>query len=384
MRQAGTALARNGKNAYDSAETEKIERAANFQGRKDLLVPYTVSQLAELVQGRVVGDGAVIVQAAHTLHEAKAGDITFVENPSYLPQLEQSPASFAVVPIGTNIAGKTTIECADPLMAFAAILQAVRGITAAVSSGIHAKAVLAAGVRVGADPSIQAFAVVNENTKIGDRCQVHSGVVIGKNCQVGSDVILYPNVVLYDNVVIGDRSIIHANAVIGADGFGYRFHQGKHVKVPQVGGVRIGNDVEIGACATIDGGAFEPTIIEDGTKIDNHVQVAHNCKIGKHNLLAAQTGLGGSCTTGNYVVMAGQVGVKDHTLIGDGTVIGAKSGVMHDFPAGSRIYGAPAQNERAMSRIFNLMNKLPDMRKDLLRVMKHLGLNENHTIEKAA
>ncbi len=345
---------------------------------------YNVQQLAELVHGNVMGDGTLTVQAAHTLQEAKAGDITFVENSSYIPHLEKSSASVAVVPIGTKIEGKTTIECADPLMAFVTILQAVRGIAAPKPSGIHSKAILSAGVCVGVDPSIHAYAVLEENTKVGDRCKIHSGVVVGKNCRIGNDVVLFPNVVLYENVVLGDRCIIHSGAIIGADGFGYRFHQGKHVKVPQVGGVRMGNDVEIGACATIDGGAFEPTLIDDGTKIDNHVQVAHNCKIGKHNLLAAQTGLGGSCTTGSHVVMAGQVGVKDHITIGDGTVIGAKSGVMHEIPAGSRIYGAPAQNERAMSRIFNLMNKLPEMRKDLLKVMKHLGFKEDHLNDKAA
>lgn len=359
-------------------------RAADFQGRKDMLVPYTVHQLAELVHGNVVGDGAMPVQAAHTLQEAKSGDITFVENPSYLAKLEQSAASVAVVPIGTNFVGKTTIECSDPLMAFACILQTMRGIVATKSSGIHAKAVLGAGVRVGADPTIHAFAVVNDNTTIGDHCQLHSGVVIGKNCRIGNDVVLFPNVVLYNNIMVGDRCIIHANTVIGADGFGYRFHQGKHVKVPQVGGVRIGNDVEIGACATIDGGAFEQTIIDDGTKIDNHVQVAHNCKIGKHNLLAAQTGIGGSSTTGNYVVMGGQVGIKDHISIGDGAVIGAQSGVMHEIAAGARIYGSPAQSDRATSRIYNLTCKLPEMRRDLLRILKHLGLTEDHAHEKAA
>src|SRR5205807_3439123 len=164
------------------------------------------------------------------------------------------------------------------------------------------------------------FAAVGEGTVVGARCRLHSGAVVGRHCRLGDDVVLYPNAVLYDGTVLGSRVIIHANAVIGADGFGYRLQNGRHVKVPQLGHVELGDDVEIGACTTIDRGTFQATRIGAGTKIDNLVQIGHNCKIGRHNLLVSQMGIAGSSTTGDYVVMAGQVGIADHIHIGDRAV----------------------------------------------------------------
>src|SRR5262249_52828282 len=154
-----------------------------------------------------------------------------------------------------------------------------------------------------------------ENTSLGARCHVHPHVVIGRGCKIGDDVVLYPGCVIYDGTVLGDRAIIHANAVLGADGFGYRFQAGKHVKVPELGHVEVGDDVEIGACTTIDRGTFQATRIGTGTKIDNLVMIAHNCRIGRHNMLVSQVGIAGSCNTGDHVVMAGQVGVADHVTI---------------------------------------------------------------------
>ena len=151
--------------------------------------------------------------------------------------------------------------------------------------------------------------MVGEGSVLGARCRLHSGVVVGRNCRLGDDVVLHPHVVLYDGTILGNRVIVHANAVLGADGFGYRFQGGRHVKMPQFGSVEIGDDVEIGAGTTIDRGTFQATRIGAGTKIDNLVQIGHNCQIGKHNLFVSQVGIAGSCSTGDYVVMAGQVGV---------------------------------------------------------------------------
>ena len=154
--------------------------------------------------------------------------------------------------------------------------------------------------------------MVGEGAVLGARCQIHAGAFVGRDCRLGDDVVLHPHAVLYDDCTLGHRVIIHANAVIGADGFGYRTQNGRHVKVPQLGRVEIGDDVEIGACTTIDRGTFGPTRIGAGTKIDNLVMIAHNCQIGRHNLLVSQVGIAGSCTTGDYVVMAGQSGMADH------------------------------------------------------------------------
>ena len=204
----------------------------------------------------------------------------------------------------------------------------------------------------------------------------HSGVALGRFCQLGDDVTIYPNAVLYDGTIVGDRVIIHGNAVLGADGFGYRLQAGRHVKVPQLGHVEIGPDVEIGACTTIDRGTFQATKIGAGTKIDNLVQIGHNCRIGRHNLLVSQMGIAGSSSTGDYVVVAGQVGIVSHVNIGDRVMIGGQAGVTKDVPDGRRILGSPATPEREQKKILMSLEKLPDLRRDLRRIKQHLGLDE--------
>jgi UDP-3-O-[3-hydroxymyristoyl] glucosamine N-acyltransferase len=348
-------------------------------------VPNTIQQLAALVQGQVVGAGDGVVQNARPVQEAAPGDISFIENEHNLRHLKDCKAAAVVASaallskIEPFLAGRssplTLILVKEALPAFVAIAQHLQGETKQPPHGIDPKASVSAA-EVGSDPSIFPFAVVGEGTRIGARCQIHSGAVVGRNCRLGDDVILYPNVVLYDNTVVGHRTILHANAVIGADGFGYRFHEGKHVKVPQLGHVEIGDDVEIGACTTIDRGTFQATRVGSGTKIDNLVMIGHNCQIGRHNLLVSQVGIAGSCTTGNYVVMAGQVGVADHIQFGDGCQVGARSGVMRNVGAGERILGAPGRPERDEKRILLSLEHLPGLIKDVRRIKQQLGLKD--------
>ena len=328
------------------------------------------------MSGKVNGDSGLEISHARVLLDAKIGDITFLDNAKHASRLESTHASAAVVPPNTPRAGMTTIEVADPLPAFTAIVQHFQAKAAARPTGIHPRALVDASAVIGAEPSIAGTAVIDENAIIGARCKLGPGVVVGKNCKLGDDVTLHANVVLYDDTVLGDRVSIHANAAIGADGFGYRFQQGRHVKVLQLGNVVIGNDVEIGAGATIDRATFGSTRIGDGTKIDNLVQIGHNCQIGKHNILAGQVGIGGSCTTGSYVMMGGQAGVKDHINIGDRVMLGAKTGVIHDIPAGKGMFLYPAFEERDAARLIACLKRLPQMRRDLLRVLKELGLAE--------
>jgi UDP-3-O-[3-hydroxymyristoyl] glucosamine N-acyltransferase len=339
-------------------------------------VSATIRQLAELVQGRVVGNPDLEITAARPLGEAGSGHITFIESDKYAPQLHRCAASAAVVPDSQSANGVTAIQVADPLAAFVTIVRHFKGRPELSPHGIDPRACIDPTALVGEQPSIHAFVSIGEHTMIGARCRLHPGVAIGRDCRLGDDVIIYPNAVLYDGTIVGHRVIIHANAVIGADGFGYRFQNGKHAKVPQLGHVEVGDDVEIGACTTIDRGTFQATRIGEGTKIDNLVQVAHNCRIGRHNLLVSQMGIAGSSSTGDHVVIAGQVGIRDHVHIGTGAVIGAKAGVAKDVPDGERMLGAPATPEREQKRILMSLDKIPEMRQDLRKIKQHLGLKE--------
>ena len=336
----------------------------------------SLRQLAELVQGNVVGDPEIIITSASPVDDAGAGDITFIENEKNGGHLHGCRASAAVVPATVPANGMAVIQVADPLAAFVTIVQHLQGRPKPSIHGIDAKAAVHATAQIGPDASIHPFAVVGEGTVLGARCRIHSGVVIGPHCRIGDDVVLYPNCVLYEGTILGNRVMVHANAVLGADGFGYRLHQGRHSKVPQLGHVEIGDDVEIGACTTIDRGTFQATRIGAGTKIDNLVMIGHNCQVGKHNMLCGQVGFAGSCSTEDYVVAAGQVGLADHLHIGMGAVLGAQSGLTNDVPPGQRMIGSPATPEHDQKRVFVSLKKLPDMRRDLRKIKQHLGIKD--------
>lgn len=344
----------------------------------------TVEQLAALVQGKVHGQGAQVVEAARALQEAGPRDITFIEQERNLRLLKDCRAGALVVP--PSVVGRlgaedrdrfALIEVNDPLLAFVSLVQFLHGQPSTPPVGVDPLAKVARTAQLGPDCTVMPFAVIGEGCVLGARCVIHSGVVLGPNCRLGDDVILYPNAVLYHGTILGHRVIVHANAVLGADGFGYRFQNGRHAKVPQLGHVEIADDVEIGACTTIDRGTFQATRIGEGTKIDNHVMIAHNCRIGQHNLLISQVGIAGSCSTGDYVVMAGQVGVADHVNIGDRAVIGAGSGVPSDIPAGQRVLGYPCWPERDARRVFGSLPLLPGVCKDIREIKRKLGLDSS-------
>lgn len=337
----------------------------------------TVQQLAELVQGEVHGDGGQVITAARPLDLAQTGEITFLENDRHIPRLHTCKASAVVMPASLQGNGVTAIRVPDPLGAFVTIVRHLHGLPEDRTQGIDPRAVIAESAQLGEGTTVYPFAVIGEGTVLGARCRVHNGVVLGRYCRLGDDVTLYPNVVIYDGTVLGQRVVVHAGAVLGADGFGYRFLNGKHVKVPQLGHVEIGDDVEIGANTTIDRGTFQATNIGVGTKIDNLVQIGHNCKIGRSNVLVSQVGIAGSSTTGDFVVLAGQVGVADHLHIGDGALVGAKAGVSKNVPAGARLMGSfPALPEHDQRRIVATLRRLPEMRRDLRRIKLHLGMDD--------
>ena len=336
----------------------------------------SLGRLAELVGGAVEGDPALAVECARPLTDARAGDLTLVDGDKYLAAWHASPASAAVAPARVRANGRPVIHVADPILAFAQVIVHLRGgppkpQAARIDPGasVHPTATLGEGVSVGP------FASVGANSVVGPGTRLMAGAAVGADCRLGANCVLHPHAVLYDRTVLGDNVVIHANSVIGADGFGYRLQGGRHAKIPQLGGVEVGDGVEIGACSTIDAGTFSPTTIGEGTKIDNLVHIAHNCKIGRHNLIVGQVGISGSCVTGDYVVMAGQVGLGDHITVGDRAMIGAKAGVMKDIPADAKMLGIPATPHREQLKILHSFTKLPQLSKDVRRVLRHLGLD---------
>jgi UDP-3-O-[3-hydroxymyristoyl] glucosamine N-acyltransferase len=349
-------------------------------------VRVTVQQLAALVQAEVRGDGAALIDAARTLGEAGPGQVSFLESDRHLRHLKTCRAGAVVAPaaLADRLSDPAVLPepapaflfVADPLAAFVTMVQHLHGAPPAPPPGVDPLASVHPTAVLGPGASVGPFAVVGAGCVVGARCVLGPGVVLGRNCRLGDDVTLHPHVVLYDNTVLGDRVLVHANAVLGADGFGFRFHQGRHHKVPQLGSVEVGADVEIGACTTIDRGTFQATRVGEGSKIDNLVMIGHNCRIGPHNVMAAQVGIAGSTTTGAYVVFAGQVGVADHLHIGDGAVLGARSGVHADIAAGERVLGAPARRERDAKCILLSLDRLPGVVRDVRRILRYLGLDE--------
>lgn len=332
----------------------------------------TLQEIAAFVEGELCGDPHRTVAAARPLTDATCDDITFIDGPKNLEKFLGCQAA-VIGPASLDIPGRDVIRVADPLAAFVQVAQRLHGRPIAAPIGISPQSFVDPTARVGAEPSIYPFASIGAGCVIGDRCRIAPGAVVGDGCQLGDDVTLHPQCVLYPGTIVGSRVIIHAHAVIGADGFGYRFINGRHEKIPQLGSVEIADDVEIGAGTTVDRGTFGPTRIGAGTKVDNLVMIAHNVRIGRHNIIISQSGFAGSSGTGDYVVVAGQVGVVDHVYIGDRSVIGGQAAVTKDVPPDSRMLGSPATPERDQKRILMSLHHLPEFRKELRDLQDRIG-----------
>ena len=331
----------------------------------------SVGELARRVGGTVHGDEGVLIEFAQSIAKAGPRDITFGIDEQNLRLLKTArPGAILIASKRLTQAqelypNRTWIVVEDPMGAFIQILQLFRPVRPRAQFGISPKALVAQSAQIGPDTNIYPGAVIGEDAVIGAGCDIHPGVVISDDCRVGDHCTIYPNAVLYAGVIVGNRVIIHASAVLGADGFGYRFQQGRYQKIPQLGGVELRDDVEIGACTTVDRAMIGVTTIGEGTKLDNLVMIGHNCELGKHNAFASQVGLAGSVTTGDFVVCAGQVGIADHVHVGDKAVLGAKSGIHKDMDGGKTYLGAPATEEQDQFRIQMALRKLPELRKQI-------------------
>lgn len=328
-----------------------------------------LAEIAELVGGALLGPAELEIDGAATLATAGPGEITFIDSADRLPRLDQCRASAVVMPRLLRSDRLPAIQADDVHAAFAKIVCLFHPVRLQPRIGISPAAVVSPSAKIAHDVDIYPGVSIGDDVTIGPGSTIHAGARIMAGCRIGEQVSVFPNAVLYDNTVVGARSVIHANAVLGAYGFGYVSAGGKHQLSAQLGHVELGADVEVGACTTIDRGTYGPTVIGEGTKIDNLVMIGHNCRIGRHNMLCSQVGIAGSTTTGDYVVMAGQAGVRDHVHIGDRAVLGAKAGVPNDVPADTMVFGIPARPEREQKLIFAAIARLPELRRQLKALM---------------
>jgi UDP-3-O-[3-hydroxymyristoyl] glucosamine N-acyltransferase len=342
----------------------------------------TLALLAELVGGTVEGDSATVIRGAATLSEVQAGQITLIDQPERAKQLAATAAAAVVVPekLSWNTGGvgddRPVLRVADLHAAFTKIVLHFRPPRQRTVTGVSSHAFVSRSARCGKGVAIHAGATVGDDCQIGDGATILPGAHLLAGCVVGRDVTIGPGAVLYENTVVGDRTIIHAGVVLGCHGFGYSQAGGRHVPSAQLGFVRIGSDVEIGAGTTIDRGTYGTTSIGDGTKIDNLVQIAHNCRLGRHNLICSQVGIAGSTTTGDYVVMGGQAGIRDHVHIGTGARLSAMAGITNDVPDGAVMMGIPATPEREQKLKLAALAKLPEMRKEFKAIRSKIGALE--------
>lgn len=331
----------------------------------------TAAEIAAAVSGALAGNGDAVVDGIAPLDRATARDLSFLASAKYAPLFERSLAGVVLVTRELASApGACTarVVVASPHDALLSLIQRfyrppVR------ESGVHPTALVAPGVRLDPEATIESYAVIREGAEIGDRAWIGSHSVVGAGVKLGSDVRLFPHVTLYPGTTLGDRVTVHSGARIGCDGFGYVFRGGVHEKIPHAGRCLIGNDVEIGANSTIDRGSIDDTVVGDGTKIDNLVQIGHNVRVGRLCLLVAQVGVAGSCRVEDGAVLGGQVGLAGHLTVGAGARLAAQAGVISDVPAGETWSGYPARPHREALKASAALFKLSAMMKRLERLL---------------
>ena len=328
----------------------------------------TVEAIHAHVGGELSGDAAVPITGVNSLEAAGPGEITFAENPAQANTVRESHAAAIIVPLAfPSLAGRALLRVEHPRLAFLKVMYLFQP-AASPPAGVHRKAVVAPDAGLGDEVTIRECAVVRSRAKIGRGTVIESGAHIGEGVSIGEHCVIGPNVVITRGCRLGNRVILHGGVVIGADGFGYVWAEGRHLKIPQLGNVVIEDDVELGANVCVDRATFGSTLIKRGTKVDNLVQIAHNDVIGEDVTISGQVGLAGSVRVGNRVVFAGQAGVADHVTIGDDVKVGAQSGILKDVPSGETVWGLPARNIRRIKRELAALALLPDLIKRLSRM----------------
>jgi UDP-3-O-[3-hydroxymyristoyl] glucosamine N-acyltransferase len=329
--------------------------------------------IAERIECRLEGDGDLDIRRVAAIEQAGPGDLTFFANPKYAAELRHTQASAVILGVDAETAPCAMLRVTHPYLAFARAMELFSG-AVAPPAGVNRLADVAASATIAPDASIGAFVVVGEGAAIGARTVVHPHVTIGPGARIGDDCVIHARVSIRERVEIGHRVVLQDGAVIGSDGYGFaRSPDGTHHKIPQVGGVVIEDDVEIGANSAVDRPAVGETRIGAGTKIDNLVQVAHGVTIGRNVLLAGQVGIAGSSTVEDDVTLAGQVGVAGHITIGKGTIATAQTGIPNSVAAGSFISGYPAIANRDWLKSSAIFRKLPEFRKTIAELERRLA-----------
>lgn len=323
--------------------------------------PISLAQIHDVVGGELVGSSEATVTSLASFEDAGPNDLTFVTGDRMLKT--SGPTAAGALLAHRRLAEITNphIVVANPTLAFAQVSQAFfcpvsppRGIATGVVRGVN--------TQVGSDVSIWPGVTLGDQVTIGARVTLYPGVFIGNDTTIGDDTLLYPNVVIREGCTIGARVIIHSGTVIGSDGFGYVQDQGRHCKIPQLGGVMIEDDVELGANVTVDRATLGQTVIKQGTKVDNLVQIAHNVTIGAHSILVSQVGIAGSTRVGHHVMIGGQAGLADHIVIGDQVMIAARAGVNRSLESNQIVSGAPVMPHEVWVKAQAVIPRLPELR----------------------
>ncbi|MDR2462943.1 MAG: UDP-3-O-(3-hydroxymyristoyl)glucosamine N-acyltransferase [Verrucomicrobiales bacterium] len=335
---------------------------------------HNLGEIAMLVGGELAGDPNLAISGINDLARATAGQISFLGNSRYAQAAKNSNAGAILVPADSDLSlPAAQIRVKNPSAAFAMVFTLFAPDPIQWETGVHPAACVSPSAKLGADVHIGPGAVIEADADIGDGAHIGAHGYVGHETVIGSGTFLYPNVTIRERSVIGRRVIIHSGAVIGADGFGYEFHNGRHVKVPQLGYVQIDDDVEIGANTTIDRGRFDKTWIQEGCKIDNLVMIAHNVVVGAHSIIVAQCGISGSTTIGKYVTIAGQSAVVGHIKVADQVTVTGWTAVTKDIPKSGVYRGAPAKPMKESMRIEALTMKLPELYERLQALEKKLS-----------
>ena len=340
-------------------------------------MPFDLKTIAERIGGDLDGPADLLIQRLAGIERAGSGDLSYVGSARYAGHIATTSASALI--LGADLeCGLPCIRVEDPGLAFTRALHLFAPRREELfPPGVDDSARIDSGAEVGADVHIGANVVIGPGCRVGDRVVVGAGSVLQPGAEVGADSLLYPNVSIQHGCIIGERAIIHCGAVIGSDGFGYAREPGQVHKIPQVGIVRIGNDVEIGANSCIDRATAGETLIADCVKIDNLVQVAHNVELGERTAISAQTGISGSTRVGRDVIMAGQVGLADHMSVGDGVMIGAQSGLHGRVAAGRIVSGSPARDHRDWMRMNGHLARLERYAREIAELKRRVEELEN-------